>query len=132
MSTELEKREKKAVNHSAAEQIDQPGLSFSPDVDIYASEDKLFLAVDLPGVKKGDVVINIDENNALTIKAKSSFTGPENAILRQYNTGDYYRVFQISDDYEKEQLSAKLENGLLELTIPKREEAKPKRIEIKA
>jgi len=132
MSTELEKREKKAVNHSAAEQIDQPGLSFSPDVDIYASEDRLVLAVDLPGVKKGDVVINIDENNALIIKAESSFAEPGNSILRQYNTGDYYRVFQISDDYEKEKLSAKLENGLLELTIPKREEAKPKRIEIKA
>ena len=131
MSTDLEKREKKAVNHTAAEQIDQAGPSYSPDVDIYASDDTLVMAVDLPGVKKGDVTINLDENNALVIKAKNTFTEPEGAVLKQYNIGDYYRAFQISDDYDKEKISATLENGLLEVTIPKREEVKPKKIEIK-
>jgi HSP20 family protein len=132
MSTDLEKREKKAVNHTAAEQIDQSGPSFSPDVDIYASDDTLIMAVDLPGVKKGDVTINLDENNALVLKAKNTFTEPEGAVMKQYNIGDYYRAFQISDDYDKEKISPTLENGLLEITIPKREEVKPKKIEIKA
>lgn len=132
MSTDLEKREKKEVSHTAAEQIDQSGPSFSPDVDIYASDDTLVMAVDLPGVKKGDVTINLDENNALIIKAKNTFTEPEGAVMKQYNIGDYYRAFQISDDYDKEKISATLENGLLEVTIPKREEVKPKKIEIKA
>ncbi len=132
MATELKKREKKAVNHTAAEQIDQAGPSYSPDVDIYASDDAMLLVVDLPGVKKGDVIINLDENNALIIKGKNSFTAPEGAVLSQYNIGDYYRAFQISNDYDKENISATLENGLLEINIPKREEVKPKKIEIKA
>ena len=132
MSTDLEKREKTAVNTTAAEQINQAGPSFSPDVDIYASDDKLVLAVDLPGVKKGDVTINVDENNALVIKGKNTFTEPEGAVLTQYRIGDYYRVFQISNDYDKENISATLENGLLIVTIPKREEVKPKKIEIQA
>jgi len=61
-----------------------------------------------------------------------AYLEPEGAVLKQYNIGDYYRAFQISDDYDKEKISATLENGLLEVTIPKREEVKPKKIEIKA
>jgi len=54
------------------------------------------------------------------------------AALRQYRIGDYYRAFQISDDYDKDRVQAKLENGLLQILIPKKESAKPRKIEIKA
>jgi HSP20 family molecular chaperone IbpA len=52
--------------------------------------------------------------------------------MRQYNVGDYYRAFQLSDQYDKEKISAKFENGLLEITIPRKEESKPRKIEITA
>lgn len=132
MSPELEKREKTAVSTTAAEQIVEAGSAFNPDVDIYASENDLLLSVDVPGVKKGDASIHVDENNALIIKAKNSFSEPDGASVRQYNVGDYYRAFQIGDDYDKEKISASLENGVLRITIPKREESKPKRIQISA
>lgn len=132
MTTDLEKREKQEVGSSAAEQMNQSGPAFSPDVDIHASDDEVVFSVDLPGVGKGDVSIQVDETNTLIITGKNSHKELENAVIRQHNVGNYYRAFQLSDDYDKDKVSAKLENGLLVVTIPKREEAKPKKIEIKA
>jgi len=132
MTTDLEKREKHEVGSSAAEQMNQSGPAFSPDVDIHASDDEVVFCVDLPGVGKGDVIIQVDETNTLIITGKNGHKELGNAVIRQYNVGNYYRAFQLSDDYDKDKVSAKLENGLLVVTIPKREEAKPKKIEIKA
>ncbi|HEX2957841.1 MAG TPA: Hsp20/alpha crystallin family protein [Chitinispirillaceae bacterium] len=131
MATELEKREKQEVGTTAAEKLENSGPAFSPDVDIYISEDALFLAIDLPGVAKGDVTIQFDESNALIINAKAAQREPENCVLRQFNIGNYYRAFQLSDEYDKDKVSAVLENGLLNVSIPKREEIKPRKIEIK-
>jgi HSP20 family molecular chaperone IbpA len=74
----------------------------------------------------------VDETNSLIIQGKNSFQEPKNPIMRQYNVGDYYRAFQLSDQYDKEKISAKFENGLLEITIPRKEESKPRKIEITA
>jgi HSP20 family protein len=132
MTTDLEKREQHQVNTTAAEQLNYSGQAYSPDVDIYISDDDVYFAVDLPGVKKGDVSIVVDETDTLVIKAKNSHKEPEGPAIRQYRLGDYYRAFQISEDYDKDKVQAKLENGLLEITVPKKESAKPKSIEIKA
>ena len=132
MSTELEKREKQEVASTTAEQLGHSGPAYSPDVDIYVSDDEALFLAELPGVNKGDVTIEVDETQSLIIRGKNGHRELENPVLRQYRVGNYYRAFQLSDDYDKEKISAKLENGLLEVTIPKKEEAKPKRIEIKA
>jgi HSP20 family protein len=132
MTTELEKREKREVGTTAAERLTHSGPAYSPDVDIYVSDDGALFLVDLPGVGKGDVTIEVDETQSLIIRGKNGFKEPDNPALRQYRTGNYYRAFQLSDEYDKEKIAAKLENGLLEISIPKKEEAKPKRIEIKA
>jgi len=131
-TTELDKRVKQEVATAAAEQLKHSGPAYSPDVDIYMSDEAALFAVELPGVNKGDVTIEVDETQSLIISGKTSHKEPDNAVLRQYRVGNYYRAFQLSDDYDKDKISAKLENGLLEITIPKKEEAKPKRIEIKA
>jgi len=132
MTNELEKREKQEVGTTAAEQLQTSGTAYSPDVDIFVSDDAAVFAIDMPGVGKGDVTIRVDETDSLVIRGKNSYKERSDAVIRQYNVGDYYRAFQISDEYDKEKIHARLENGLLEITIPKREEAKPKRIEIKA
>jgi HSP20 family protein len=132
MTTDLEKREKQEVNTTAAEQMTQSGAAYSPDVDIYASDDEVLFAIDMPGVGKGDVNIQVDETDTLVIKAKNTFKEADGVSIRQYHIGDYYRAFQISDDFDKEKVSATLENGLLQVTIPRKESAKPKKIEINA
>ena len=132
MTTDIDKREQQEVGSTAAEQLRHSGPAYSPDVDIYVSDDEAKFIVDLPGVSKGEVTIEVDENDSLIIRGNNSMKEPDNPVLRQYRTGNYYRAFQLSKEYDKEKVSAVLENGLLEVTIPRREEAKPKRIEIKA
>jgi HSP20 family protein len=132
MTSEIEKRGKQEIGSTAAEQLQHSGNAFSPDIDIYVSDDSVLFAVEMPGVGKGDVAIQVDETDSLVIRGKNSHKEPQNAVLRQYDTGDYYRAFQLSNEYDKDKISAKLENGLLEITIPKKEEAKPRKIEIKA
>ncbi len=132
MASELEKRGKREVEASTAEQLVETANAYSPDVDIIDAEDAMTFVVDLPGVEKGDVKIEVDENNILTIRAKNSFREPEGAAVRQYAVGDYFRAFSISEEFDKDKISGKLENGVLAITIPRREEAKPRRIEIKA
>ncbi|MBD3314396.1 MAG: Hsp20 family protein [Chitinivibrionales bacterium] len=132
MATELEQRRKQEVASTAAEQMNHSGAAYRPDVDIYASEDEVVFTVDMPGVNKGDVTIQVDETDSLVIRGKNSHAEPQKPALRQYHVGDYYRAFQLSDDYDKDKIAAKLENGLLEITVPKREELKPRKIEIKA
>jgi HSP20 family protein len=132
MTVDLEKREKHEVGTTAAEQLSHSGPAFSPDIDIYTSDEGLILSVDLPGVGKGDVTIMVDETNSLVIRGKNTHTEPQNIVLRQYHVGNYYRAFQLSQEYDKDKISARLENGHLEVMVPKREEAKPRRIEIRA
>lgn len=132
MNTELEKRGKTGVESATAEQLQNSGPAYSPDVDIFVSDDAALFAIEIPGVKKGDVTIQVDETNSLIIQGKNNFQEPKNPIMRQYNVGDYYRAFQLSDQYDKEKISAKFENGLLEITIPRKEESKPRKIEITA
>jgi len=129
MSIDVEKRE---MGTGAIEHLQNGGPAYSPDVDIYVSEDAALFLVDMPGVGKGDVTIQVDETDSLVIRGKSTHKEPEGALLRQFNAGNYHRVFQLSDEYDKDKISAKLENGLLEVRVPKREEAKPRRIEITA
>jgi HSP20 family molecular chaperone IbpA len=129
--SELEKREQKEVTTTSAEQLKDVKNAYKPDVDIYYGENELFLAMDLPGVKKGDVNIELDENNTLIIKAKSSFTEPEDPLYKQFRVGNYYRAFTLSDEFDRDKISATLENAVLEIIIPKKEEVKPKKLEIK-
>jgi HSP20 family protein len=132
MTTEIEKKEKQEVGSTAAEQLRHSGQAYRPDVDIYVSDDAAIFIADMPGVAKGNVAIEVDETDSLVIRGTTSAKEPENAVVRQYHVGNYYRAFQLSDEYDKDKISAKLENGLLEITVPKREETKPKRIAIKA
>ncbi|MBN1131352.1 MAG: Hsp20/alpha crystallin family protein [Chitinispirillaceae bacterium] len=132
MSTELEKREKTEVSTTAAERMNEAGISFSPDVDIYVSDDDALFRVDMPGVEKGNVKIEVDETDTLVIRAKNSINEPEKVLVRQFDIGNYFRAFQIGDEFDKEKINGRLENGLLEIRIPKREEAKPKKIAINA
>ncbi len=132
MSKEVAKRRQTAVTSTAAEQMVDSGRAYSPDVDIFQSDNELLLLVDLPGVEQGSVDINLDEANTLTIRAKNANAEPEGVLMRQFEVGDYYRAFRIGEEFDRAKISGRLKNGLLEVRIPRREETKPRRIEINA
>jgi HSP20 family protein len=132
MATELEKKGQREVTHTSAEQLIDSQNAFLPDVDIFENKDKVVMILDLPGVKKGDVDITVEENNTLIIRAKSSFTAPTGLVYQQFNNGNYYRAFTLGNQFNLDQVSTNFEDGVLKLTLPKREELKPKRIQISA
>jgi HSP20 family protein len=132
MATELEKKEQRAVTNTTAERLIDSQNSYLPDVDIFENKENVILFMDLPGVKKGDVDITVEENNTLIIRARSSFTEPQKLQYKQFNNGNYYRAFTLGNHFDLDKISTNFEDGVLKLTLPKREELKPKRIQISA
>jgi HSP20 family protein len=108
--------------------------AWSPNVDIFEDKDHIVLEAELPGMKPEDVNISI-ENNVLTIQGERKFEkkddqGNFHRVERSY--GSFTRSFTLPPAVSSDNADAVFENGLLRLTLAKREEAKPRRIEIKA
>lgn len=106
------------------------GKYFTPVVDIYDNKDSLVVIMDLPGVIKGDVKIEVDENNILSVRAKTSYKEQDGIVLQEFESGNYYRAFTLSDEFSRDAIKAVFENGVLELTVPRKEEHRPSKIEI--
>lgn len=106
---------------------------FVPKTDIYETEDKIVLLADLPGVKEDSVDITLDKN-ILTIDAynSSSENKDYSVTYSEYVPGDYHRKFRLTRDVDRDKIEAIVADGVLELRLPKAEEAKVKKITIKA
>ena len=130
-SKELKVREKQEVT-SPAEQT-TPGLVFTPAVDIFETENEITLLADMPGVKADDLTIDL-RDNTLTLSADIDPVDGANEedILKEYDTGRYYRQFTLGELINQENIDAKLNDGVLRLWLPKVEKATPKKITVKA
>lgn len=130
-SKELKVREKQEVS-SPAEQT-TPGLVFTPAVDIFETEKEITLLADMPGVNAEGLTIDLRDN---TLTLSGNIAPSENAdeedILVEYETGKYYRQFTIGELINQEKIDAKLNDGVLELKLPKVEKATPKKIVVKS
>ena len=108
--------------------------AWSPQVDIFENQNEIVLEAELAGMKPEDVDISI-ENNVLTIHGERKFEKKDEGdnfhrVERSY--GSFTRSFTLPPTVQSENVNAEFENGVLRLTLAKREEAKPRRIEIKA
>jgi HSP20 family molecular chaperone IbpA len=103
----------------------------APDVDIFDADDKLVLLVYMPGVSNPDVNI---EGNELRIEARSEYSEPRDAtrMSAEFEPANFRRAFVLPVDVEPSKISAKVTNGVLRLEVPKAEEAKVHRIEVKS
>ena len=130
-SKELKVREKQEVS-SPAEQT-TPGLVFTPAVDIFETEKEITLLADMPGVKADGLTIDL-RDNILTLSGEivPFENADEEDILVEYETGKYYRQFTIGELINQEKIDAKLNDGVLELKLPKFEKATPKKIVVKS
>ena len=135
MAAETAKSKRELARKEAGgspENLKEVGAAYLPDACIYENDDGLILVLDVPGVPKGQVRIEVDETDTLHIRAKNAFTEPSGALFREWQPGDYDRSFRLGQGFDKDALSAKLEDGVLELKIPRREEMKPKKVFIEA
>lgn len=102
----------------------------TPPVDIYETQEGLVVKADLPGVPKEGLDVRV-ENNLLTIRGKSAHAAPGDPIHREYELANFFRQFELSEKVDQLKISAELKHGVLTLSLPKAEEAKPRKIEIK-
>jgi HSP20 family molecular chaperone IbpA len=128
---ELKVREKQEVT-SPAEQT-TPGLVFTPAVDIFETEKEITLLADMPGVKADALTIDL-RDNTLTLSADVApvDNDKEEEILVEYETGRYYRQFTLGELVNQDNIDAKLNDGVLRLSLPKVERATPKKITVKS
>jgi HSP20 family molecular chaperone IbpA len=102
-----------------------------PPVDIYEDRDGLVVKADLPGVAKENLDVRV-ENGLLTIQTKAGHVSSGGAsIYREYEMVNFFRQFELSDKVDQQKISADLKHGVLTLSLPRAEEAKPKRIDVK-
>ena len=117
---------------STAEQT-KPGPTFTPLVDIFETEREIALLADMPGVKARDLNIDLHENVLTLTGELTSPEGPDEVdVLREYQTGTYFRQFTLSEVIDQSKIDADLKDGVLRLRLPKVEPAVPRRITVKA
>jgi HSP20 family protein len=105
---------------------------WAPTVDIYETEHELVVKADLPEVNPQDLDIRV-ENNILTIRGERKFenkVNEENYLRVERAYGSFSRSFSLANSVKSDAIRADYQNGVLTLSIPKREEAKPKQIKV--
>jgi len=102
----------------------------TPPVDIYETGNGLVVKADLPGVSKESLDVRV-ENNLLTIRGKAAHVAPGDPIYREYGLVNFFRQFELNERVDQSRISAELTYGVLTLNLPKAEEAKLRKIDIK-
>ena len=105
---------------------------WAPPVDIYETEHELVVKADLPEVNPQELDIRV-ENNILTIRGERKFdnkVNEENYLRVERAYGSFSRSFSLANSVKSDAIKADYQNGVLTLSIPKREEAKPKQIKV--
>lgn len=108
------------------------GRELAPATDIYETESGVTLQVDLPGHDPKSIEVKV-EKGVLTLRSerKSDDKAKDNARRLERNFGVYTRSFKLPDTVDATNVDARYENGVLTLTLPRKEEAKPRVIEVK-
>jgi len=108
---------------------EQPSLI--PPVDISEEKDAYVLVAEMPGVSKQDLEILL-ENNELTIIGRRTVNIPENteALIREIKPRHFRRVFDLDPTVDTARIEARIDQGILTLTLPKTEQVKPRKIQV--
>ncbi len=106
--------------------------NWNPTVDVYEDQNSIVLEADLPGVKPGEFELAI-ENNVLTLKGERKFEkkieeGSYHRVERSY--GSFTRSFTLPSTVDVNSVGADFKDGVLKVTLPRREETKPRQIQV--
>ncbi|MCA7951061.1 Hsp20/alpha crystallin family protein [Burkholderia seminalis] len=125
----LAERQTKPVHPAAAEAARRPAIT--PNVDIVENPRGVTLRADLPGVPRENLDVKVHDNT-LTIEADTQIDTPADLRVRhaEVRATRYARSFVLSPDLDTSRIDANLRDGVLTLTIPRREETRPRRIDV--
>jgi HSP20 family protein len=106
--------------------------SFAPRVDIFETDSELVLFADLPGVSRQDIELRYERGELILRGKVTPAAVCGELVLQEYETGDYYRVFQIHETIDANKIEAEHKNGVLTVHLPKQEAVKPKQVKVRA
>ena len=126
---ELQVQPKREVER--AEESTRPMRAFEPRADIFETEENLTVVLEMPGVSKDNVDVSVD-NGVLSIEGRIDFQKYDGLrpVYSEYNVGPYRRSFRLSNQVDPSKIAAEMQDGIITLTLPKAEKAKPRRIEV--
>jgi HSP20 family molecular chaperone IbpA len=126
---ELQVQQKREVDK--AQESTTPTRAFMPTADIFENEEALTVVLEMPGVSKDMVDVNV-EDGLLTVEGRIDFGKYDGLqpVYSEYNVGPYRRSFRISSQLDQSKITAEMRDGVITLTLPKAEKAKPRRIAI--
>jgi HSP20 family protein len=112
---------------------DAPLTSWTPAVDIVGHEDRYVLRIDLPGMRREDISITVENQNLVVRGERKQEKHEETAeyVRSERFGGRFARSFRLGDRVSTDGVSAAYRDGVLEVTVPKTAEAKPRQIEVK-
>jgi HSP20 family protein len=129
-SQELQSQKKR--EHETREESTIPSRIFMPNADIYETEDSLTVILEMPGVEKDNVDVRV-ENSVLNVEGRIDLSKYQGLLplYTDYNVGHYARSFQLSNKVDQGNIAAAMKDGVLSLTLPKAEQAKPRKIDVR-
>jgi HSP20 family protein len=106
--------------------------TYLPTADIFETQDALQVVLEMPGVEKTNIDVTVEEG-VLSVRGRLDFSKYNNLqpLYTEYNVGHYARSFRLSSKIDVSKIGAQLSDGVLTLTLPKVEEAKPQTIQVK-
>jgi HSP20 family molecular chaperone IbpA len=104
-----------------------------PATDIIETEDGFLLLLDMPGVDREHLIIDLNEDE-VKISGKAEYDTPDKCKIGhvEFGSGEYFRSFTLSHIVDKDRIKATLKNGVVEIHLPKAEKSQPRKIEIQA
>jgi HSP20 family protein len=132
MAQELKTADRQQVGARDEGERTRTAPVFTPRADIYETQDNVVLLLDMPGVAPDAVDITL-EKRTLAIRGYAKDQRRQNyrQIYAEYGSGDYERVFTLSEDIDRDRIEASQNNGVLRLVLPKAAPAKARKIQLK-
>ena len=125
MNAVANRNERKERNQRVEEQA-----WFSPEVNIFETNDGYVLEGEMPGVNKQGLEITLEGNTLTIVGRRHEADFGVNPVYRESREGDFRRVFELDPAIDASKISAKMEQGILKLHLPKAEKVKPRKIQV--
>ena len=102
----------------------------TPECNIFETQDGYVLEAEMPGVNKSGLEVTLENNELTIVGHRSEENFPAQPIFRERHSADYRRVFELDPAIDTAKIAAKIDQGVLTLTLPKSEKVKPRRITV--
>jgi HSP20 family protein len=125
-----EEHHQQQLSTESRQQSAQPKRFATPLVDIESTDDGYVLYAEMPGVSKDGIEVTVENGDLAIIGHRRPLDVSGDPIYRESRPYDFRRVYELDPSIDTSRISARIENGLLTVNLPKAEKVKPRRIEV--